>query len=398
MESILARIIATLVAIVLLSWAVSIWILLALSLYGHQSPPEQKLTGFGDHLVDMLPIQLDRYLNLSTALDSPSNPKSPLSSVDYSESYRGQLSRTLTAIFFNTLQLIILAALLSLSIRTSLSPLRNVSREIAKRKGLDTTPISLKQVPAEIRPLLGSFNTLLSRMGKAIQVERNFITEAARELNAPLATLHAYTEIALRATTNEAKDSVLRKLMQVSRQSNRLAGQLLDLARLDAGINASAYQGTEMCDVVRHVVSEFRVQADARAMSVRTEYSPCLLHCDIDALGIMVRNLVDNAIRYGRDHGSIEVRCGYCLRADKLHPFLEVSDDGPGIPLHLRERMFERFHRVPELTSEGSGIGLSLVAGVARLHAATIEMCDTNNELGVCIRIVFPSNKSMSNN
>lgn len=116
-----------------------------------------------------------------------------------------------------------------------------------------------------------------------------------------------------------------------------------------------------------------------------------MLRCDVDAVGILIRNLVDNAIRYGRLHGTVEVSCGYCLRADQLHPFVQVSDDGPGVPEDARAAIFERFYRVSGNAVQGSGIGLSLVAGIARLHEARIETYEGGDGRGLCVRVLFPA-------
>lgn len=195
------------------------------------------------------------------------------------------------------------------------------------------------------------------------------------------------------ASTPEAKDAALGQLLETARRSNRLAEQLLDLARLDAGISSAAYHQVEVGELISHVLDEFSVQADARQLQLQVEASPCLLRCDVDAVGILIRNLVDNAIRYGRLHGKVEVSCGYCVRADVLHPFLQVSDDGPGVPESAQASIFERFYRVPGSAVQGSGIGLSLVAGIARLHGATIEAGDGNDGRGLCVRVVFAGNR-----
>lgn len=388
--------IAALGTIVLLSWAVSIWILIALILQGHESAWEHRLNDFGEHLTQVLPDQLEQRFeppaHARVSLQSPQTAED----ADGIESPRADLRRTLTAVVLNTAQLMILALLMSWAVRTSLGPLRKISQAIAARKGLDTEPVPMDQVPDEIRPLIASFNTLLARVEKTVQAERDFVADAAHELRTPLSALHAYAEVALRAPTLEAKDAALQQLLETARRSNRLAEQLLDLARLDAGITSAAYQQVDMGELITHVLDEFSVQADARHINLQVDAAPCLLRCDVDAVGILIRNLVDNAIRYGRTHGIVEVSCGYCLRADVLHPFVQVSDDGPGVPESAQASIFERFYRVAGSEVQGSGIGLSLVAGIARLHDASIETCEGNDGRGLCVRVVFASESTRS--
>ncbi len=381
MKSLQARMLAALAAIVLLSWSTSLWILVALVTHGHHSVFEQELNLLDDRLMATLPDALQHRFDTpgAAATSTPiGNPSSRMS-----------VKQTLIAVVLNTVQLGILGLLMWWAVRTSLGPLRALSGAIAQRTGLDTEPVPLAQAPDEVRPLIASFNTLLARVEQAVQAERDFVADAAHELRTPLSALHAYAEVALRAPTLEAKDAALGQLLETARRSNRLAEQLLDLARLDAGISSAAYHQVEMGELISHVLDEFSVQADARQMQLQVEASPCLLRCDVDAVGILIRNLLDNAIRYGRLHGKVEVGCGYCVRADVLHPFLQVSDDGPGVPQGAHASIFERFYCVPGSAVQGSGIGLSLVAGIARLHGATIEAGDGSDGRGLCVRVVF---------
>ncbi|ATB60389.1 histidine kinase [Xanthomonas citri pv. fuscans] len=392
MKSLQARMLAALAAIVLLSWSTSLWILVALVTQGHHSVFEQELNLLGDRLIATLPDALQHRFDRQTEPPDAAATPTPIGN----PSSRMSVKQTLIAVVLNTVQLGILGLLMWWAVRTSLGPLRALSGAIAQRTGLDTEPVPLAQAPDEIRPLIASFNTLLARVEQAVQAERDFVADAAHELRTPLSALHAYAEVALRAPTLDAKDAALRQLLETARRSNRLAEQLLDLARLDAGISSAAYRQVEMGELISHVLDEFSVQADARQMQLQVEASPCLLRCDVDAVGILIRNLVDNAIRYGRLRGKVEVSCGYCLRADVLHPFLQVSDDGPGVPESARASIFERFYRVPGSTVQGSGIGLSLVAGIARLHGATIEAGDGNDGRGLCVRVVFAGDHSAS--
>ncbi|MEA5124202.1 ATP-binding protein [Xanthomonas floridensis] len=385
MKSLQARMLAALAAIVLLSWSTSLWILVALVTEGHHSVFEQELNLLGDQLVSALPETLQHRFDTPAAQPDQTDPQA----ISGSASSRMSFKQTLIAMTLNTAQLGILGLLVWWAVRTALNPLRSVSGAIAQRTGLETEPVPLDRVPDEIRPLIEAFNTLLARVEKAVQAERDFVADAAHELRTPLSALHAYAEVALRAPTLEAKDAALHPLLETARRSNRLAEQLLDLARLDAGISSAAYQRVEMGELISHVLDEFSVQADARQIDLHIAASPCLLRCDVDAVGILIRNLVDNAIRYGRSRGLVEVSCGYCLRADVLHPFVQVSDDGPGVPDAARASIYERFYRVPGSEVQGSGIGLSLVAGIARLHGATIETCEGNDGRGFCVRMVF---------
>jgi signal transduction histidine kinase len=224
-----------------------------------------------------------------------------------------------------------------------------------------------------------------------VQGERRFIGDAAHELRTPLSALHAQTEVALRATTVAEKDAALGKLLAVVERSTRLSEQLLDKARLDAGVHAPIREWYDLDDIVVHVASEFDVTAQKLGRNIRLDTEPCQIQCDVDEIGILLRNLVDNALRYTGAGGQIQIKCGHQLVGNQRKPFLQVSDDGPGVPEEEQTAIFDRFHRVPGSGARGSGIGLSLVAKIALLHDAAIETCDGIGAPGFCVRIVFPS-------
>jgi signal transduction histidine kinase len=115
-----------------------------------------------------------------------------------------------------------------------------------------------------------------------------------------------------------------------------------------------------------------------------------MVRCDVDEIGILLRNLIDNAMRHGGEFGTVEVTCAYRQRGGVRRATLEVRDDGPGVPELEREAIFQRFYRVAGSTARGSGIGLSLVAGIAELHGASIETEASHNDRGLVVRIVFP--------
>jgi signal transduction histidine kinase len=245
------------------------------------------------------------------------------------------------------------------------------------------------RVPTELRPLIGAFNTLLVRVDDAMKAEHQFIADAAHELRTPLAALHVQADVALLASTLERKDEALRKLLDIAQRSHRLAEQLLDLARLDAGLHALSVQRIDLLELANHVVSEFAVRAADRGTRLSIDGTSCWVHCDVDEMGILIRNLVDNALRHGRADGTVEVTCSHLVRDDGMHPVLEVVDDGPGVPESERDAIFERFYRAQGSVVRGSGIGLSLVARIAELHEASIEAGAGAGGAGLRVRVVF---------
>jgi two-component system sensor histidine kinase QseC len=397
------RMLAALVLVIVLAWTMSISMFVAFMTSGRQNFWQVHLHALGNTLVSGLPDSWVQTKDKSATQQHDTEPASPTqgaAAVDTAPSAEkpSQPSRIesadpggiLTAILLNTLELALVGILMWWAVVRSLRPLKAISMELGQRKVFDSTPLPVNKLPDELRPLIVAFNVLLKRVDDAMRVEHQFIADAAHELRTPLAALHVQAEVALRADTQERKDDALRKLLEISRRSHRLAEQLLDLARMEAGLHATGLLRTDLFELSRHVIDEFSVQARNRGTQLILSGSSCLASCDIDEIGILIRNLVDNAIRHGYDQGAVEVRCGYTLRGDGRRPMLEVRDDGPGVPEEEQTAIFARFYRAAGSAARGSGIGLSLVAGIAELHGATIETGMGNGGRGFCVRVVFP--------
>ena len=293
-----------------------------------------------------------------------------------------------------TILLMIVGVIMLIVTLGALKPVRALGAAMHRRPRFDFTPLPLDDLPRELHPLVDSFNRLLQQLDQAIERERRFIGDAAHELRTPLSTLQGQAEIALLETDPQQKDAALRKLLLVARRSTRLAEQLLDQARVNAGGKAPTRAPAELSQLVQHVVQEFEVYASQNHRALLLEVSSCTIQCDINEIGILLRNLLHNAVRYTAEGGSVLVRCGYmpCSAAQEAPSvFLEVADDGPGVPAEARDAIFERFHRVAGIAVTGSGIGLSLVASIAQSHNATIQTGTGLDDRGFMVRVLFPA-------
>lgn len=277
------------------------------------------------------------------------------------------------------------------SVQIALRPLASIEATARERSMFDLTPLPTQALPAELLPLVHSFNQVLGRLDQAIQAERRFIGDAAHELRTPLAALQAQLEVAMRAISMEEKNAALAKLQVAVQRSSRLSEQLLDLARLEAGARAPLRDWHDLGEIVRHVASEFEVGARLQQRHIELAIESCRLHCEMDEVGILVRNLVDNALRYTLTGGTVRIRCGYCESGGTRQTFVEVADDGPGVAAAEHAAIFERFHRARGNTAvRGSGIGLSLVARIADTHHAQIETGAGIGKPGLAVRVLFP--------
>jgi signal transduction histidine kinase len=294
-----------------------------------------------------------------------------------------------------TVAVLLLSAAMWRLITWSLAPLINVEQAIALRQPDDATPLPTGELPCEVRPLVESFNRLLERFDQARQAERRFISDATHELRTPLAAISAHAQLALRATAPEDTRAALLRLTAVIDRSARLAEQLLDLANLEASARANARDPLALDELVALVVRDFEAIASLKGQSLRLEAEPCQVVGDVDELGILMRNLIDNALRYGGAGVHIVIRCGPLDTAEAVQSqsgaLLEVVDDGPGVAAPERARIFDRFYRVAGNGERGSGIGLALVSRIADIHGATIEAGPGLDGAGLRVAVTFPT-------
>ena len=285
------------------------------------------------------------------------------------------------------LLLLVLAIAIQRVLYWSLRPITRIRQGITARDTLDLTPLPDHDLPDEVRPLVESFNRMLARLDRAMHNERQFLAEAAHELRTPLAALLTHAQVALRSHSLEEAQAPLRQLVKGVERSARLSQQLLDSARLDADRPNSERVPVELADLVAMLTREFETIAAAKQQSIVLDTCPSPIEGDVDELGILIGNLIDNALRYTPAGGRVAVSC---LR-DGNRVRLQVQDNGPGVAEEDRPRIFDRFYRVAGSNERGSGIGLSLVARIAQSHGARIEIGDGLDGVGFGISVTFPA-------
>jgi two-component system, OmpR family, sensor histidine kinase QseC len=271
----------------------------------------------------------------------------------------------------------------------SLAPVQAARAAILERGPLDLKPLQVDDLPSEVKPLVDSFNALLLRLESALQGERRFLADAAHEMRTPLAALMAQAQLVQSATTLDESRKSLAPLVAGIERTARLTEQLLDLARLDALESPHAHPPVALHEIVSLVVRDYDATAQSASQRLQLRAEPCQARMDVNSVGVLLRNLLDNALRYAGAGARVEVSC----REQELHGqrsvVLSVRDDGPGVPEAERHRILDRFYRVPGTPGRGSGIGLSLVARIATLHDASLEVSEglDGRGLGVTIRV-----------
>jgi two-component system sensor histidine kinase TctE len=258
-------------------------------------------------------------------------------------------------------------------------PLGRLQERIAARRPDDLRPIDPYDTPVEMVPLVDSFNQLLARLEANLTEQKRFIADAAHQMRTPLAGLRTQAELALRANNPEDVKRSLQQLLRGSVRATRLVEQLLSLA--SAETNAHAHANFIILDLealAREVMRGWVPLALERGIDLGFEGcgEPVLVDAHPVLLRELLKNLVDNALRYTAGGGAVTVRV--MKRIGELSAALEVEDNGPGIPTALHGLVFERFYRVLGNTEDGSGLGLAIVREIARQHNASIELRDAN--------------------
>lgn len=279
-----------------------------------------------------------------------------------------------------------LALLMWVSIGRGLRPLMAMSNAIATRNAGNLEPINLERVPTEAQPLVDSLNSLLERLLHSIDRERAFTADAAHELRTPLAAIKVQAEVALAAQDDAQRRQAISQVIAGVNRTTHLAQQLLLLARLDRP-DSAAGQHVDAGRLAVECAARFADDALRRNIELDVSTQPgCMLQADLTAFSIMVGNLIDNAIKYGRPGGRVAVMVG-CDRGNVL---MSVKDDGPGVPQESRARLMDRFFRLDGGEAEGSGLGLSIVAKIAETYHAKITLGEGLNGRGLGVTVLFP--------
>ena len=270
-------------------------------------------------------------------------------------------------------------------VKRGLGPLARLSEEIKGRSPRDLHPIDVAAAPEETRPLLAALNGLLEQVAEASRNQQRFLANAAHQLRTPLAGLQAHTELALTQPLPDEVRAQLDQVHQATIRTARLANQLLALARAEPGARGDPSQ-VNLKSVVEAEADAWVHQALARDIDLGFELEAASIQGDAFLVREALANLVHNAIEYSHRGGRVTIRTG----ARNDHAFVEVEDDGPGIPAGERGRVLERFYRVPGTSGTGSGLGLAIVREIAVGHGAGIELGEGVGAKGCRVAITFP--------
>ncbi|MCL5272944.1 MAG: ATP-binding protein [Gammaproteobacteria bacterium] len=272
-----------------------------------------------------------------------------------------------------------------------LDSLEKVAEEVANRAPTHLEPVDLKEVPEEIKPVIDELNKLFYRLKEGFEREKRFAADAAHELRTPLAALKAQAQVALNSNDIEEKNQALQKLIASVNRSTHIVQQLLTMSRLvPEATSLNDADEVNLGKLTREILAMLAPSAVEKQIELEFESDDKipLISGNPTALGILVRNLVDNAIRYCSENGRVIVR----LSKQDNELVLEVGDNGPGIPPELQARVFERFFRVLGNKSPGSGLGLAIVQQICDLHGGRVVLDSPKTGTGLVVRVYLPIN------
>ena len=281
------------------------------------------------------------------------------------------------------LSLPLLLWLIARGIRRGLTPLDLLAGELAARNAQSLQPVS-EQVPAETLPLVQSLNALLARVAESLAREQRFTADAAHELRSPLAALKVQAEVLAMSSDEAEQQHHLGNIHESIDRANRLTEQLLTLARLDPMQALPDAQPIDWQRSAHQALQSVNLQAREKRVQLKLECA-CGFGQVFPPLGnevllqLMLRNLLDNAIRYSPPNSHVTLT----LDANGL----SVCDEGPGIAAEHLPRIRERFYRLPGQSQQGSGLGLSIVERIADLHGMRLDLVNAD-ERGLCVHMI----------
>jgi two-component system, OmpR family, sensor histidine kinase TctE len=294
----------------------------------------------------------------------------------------------------NLVLLTVAAFAMRWAVERALKPLLDLREAVESRSPRDLSSIEESASPEEVRPLVHSLNRLFELVNAQAESQRRFVADAAHQLRTPLAGLQAQVEAWAQAanakaggdgTVRLAADEVT-KLRNATRRTSQLANQLLALSRADAAMHAQPLQPVDLKSLAEDILQEHLDAATAKHIDFGLDADPAQVNGHEWLLREALSNLVDNAVKYTPAQGTITIHCG--RRGDT--GFLEVEDDGPGVPASERHNVLQRFYRVQGTQGEGNGLGLAIADEIARLHHGRLALGPGTGARGLKVTLSVP--------
>jgi len=273
-----------------------------------------------------------------------------------------------------------------LGVRYGVRPLRALGEQIEQRSARDLAPLDRAQVPVEVRPLVHTLNALFETVRDSARAQQQFLADAAHQLRTPLTGIIAQLDLLAREASGNGFAPRVLALHEGTRRLAHTANQLLALARSERSATThDDFAPVDLEALATDAVAQYLDRSLHARIDLGAETEPARTLGSLWLLRELLGNLVDNALAYTPAGGRVTVRSGVAGAV----AFLEVEDDGPGIPADQRAHVRERFRRLPGSPGNGCGLGLAIVDEIAHAHDANFVITDGNDERGTRARIEF---------
>jgi two-component system sensor histidine kinase QseC len=295
----------------------------------------------------------------------------------------------LRSMFWPTLvALPLLGLAIGWAVSRGVAPLRRLGRTLAEREPQALSPVVIVDAPSEMTPMLAALNALFGRIGELMDAERRFKADAAHELRTPIAAIRTQAQVALVETDDALRRHALSGLLAGCDRATRVVEQLLILSKLEAGAAQPAALLVDLSALLRRVVADLAPQGVQKHQTIAVDGDESLwVQGDPTLLAILLRNLVDNAIRYSPPGASVTAK----LSAHGAALALRIDDSGPGMSDADIQRIGERFFRVVGSGQSGSGLGWSIVQRIAAVHGAALRVSRSSALGGLAVEVVWPA-------
>ena len=275
----------------------------------------------------------------------------------------------------------------------ALTPINRLERQLAKREASYLKPLSTQRLPNEIIPVVSEINTLFAQLERAFEHERRFSADASHELRTPLAGLLTQAQVALKTNDEEVRNQALQRIKQAVNRMTYMVQQLLTFSRIESSTEYLTKESILLSREVVQVIAELEPAAYKKRIQMEfIENGEVPVVVNAPLINILIRNVIDNAIKYTPGKGIITIS----VTGKEKHLQFCVEDSGPGIAPDQYEKSLKRFHRCQETasTTQGSGLGFSIVQRIAAVHGAELTLGASQfGGLKVVILLSLPSPK-----
>jgi two-component system, OmpR family, sensor histidine kinase TctE len=300
---------------------------------------------------------------------------------------RGILIGTVTMM---SLLILVAVVLVRSGVRRALRSLKTLEANVAERAVGDMQPLDPSSAPSEVRGLIEALNHMMTRVAKSIDVQRQFLANAAHQLKTPIAGLRLQAQLALKAEPDGAVRDSIREVERRASHSAHLIEQLLTLAQADAHDAGLPSAEVDLAHVAQEVIERALPGAIAREIDLGFESDGRVARIvgNEVLLGELIANLVDNALRHGRP-AQAGGRVTVTLHSDADAVELGVQDEGEGLSPEYREQVFRRFWRSDATSVDGAGLGLAIVKEIAERYRGKVSVASRPDYAGTRIAVRF---------